>query len=267
MQREIAQISPLSLAGRSWTLHRALLPSILGQFSGTLHLMSDEIAQVRPGVFGWPTFWFMYVAAAVLGGMVGTLVTALPLVAVRESSAQPVFAVVGTVVWIAAVVLAIWWAHPKITRFIDRAHFRLTDDHLHLGRGDKVTINLSEVTDVWFGDRTFGASATRPATRQHFRVAVLGLANGRFVPVSPPPGTFVGGQSAEPVVAPVGAFVVGVDDFMKALLARLEPVLRDGDEMPWRMRALSGPAHVNWVYGPGAPPLPKGSMLPNWTYI
>ncbi|MFC8797733.1 hypothetical protein ACFT2C_08355 [Promicromonospora sp. NPDC057138] len=39
------------------------------------------------------------------------------------------------------------------------------------------------------------------------------------------------------------------------------------DEMPWPMRALSGPADVNWVYGPGAPQLPKGSTLPNWTYI
>ncbi|WP_146197481.1 hypothetical protein [Promicromonospora sp. AC04] len=225
------------------------------------------VARVRPGVFGWPSFWFMYVTAGILGGMAGALLSAPLLVVVRGSSAQPAFAAVGVVVWVAAMGLAIRWAHPKITRFIDRAHFRLTDDHLHLGRGDKVTINLSEVTDVWFSDRTFGASATRPATRRHFRVMVLGLANGWFVPVSPPPGTFVGGQSADPVVAPVEAFVLGVDDFMRALLARLEPVLRDGDEMPWRMRSLSGPADVNWVYGPGAPPLPKGSTLPNWTYM
>jgi hypothetical protein len=225
------------------------------------------VARVRPGLYGWPVFWFMYVAAGVLGGMAGALVSAPVLVAARGSSAQPALAVAGAVVWIASVGLAIRWAHPKIIRFIDRAHFRLTDDHLHLGRGDKITINLAEVTDVWFGDRIFGVSATMPATRGHFRVAVLGLANGWFVPVSPTPGMFVGGESVDPGVAPVEAFVLGVDDFMKALLARLEPVLRDGDEMPWRMRGFSGPADVNWVYGPGAPPLPKGSTLPNWTYI
>lgn len=209
----------------------------------------------------------MYATGPGLGGMAGTLVTVPLLVGTNDLAARPVLVVAGAVVWLAAVGLAARWAHPKVTRFVDRAHFRLTDDHLHLGRGDKVTIDLADVTDVWFGDRTSGGSATRPATRQHFRVMVLGLANGRFVPVSPPPGMFVGGQSADPFVAPVEAFVVGVDDFMGALLARLEPVLRDGDEMPWRMRDLTGPADVNWVYGPGAPPLPKGSRMPSWTFV
>jgi hypothetical protein len=209
----------------------------------------------------------MYATGGGLGSMAGILVTVPLMVATNDLAARPVFVVAGAVVWLAAVGLAVRWAHPKVTRFVDRAHFRLTDDHLYLGRGDKVTIDLGDVTDVWFGDRASGGSPTRPGTRQQFRVLVLGLANGWFVPVSPPPGMFVGGQSVDPFVAPVEAFVVGVDDFMTALLARLEPVLRDGDEMPWRMRGLSGPADVNWVYGPGAPPLPKGSTLPNWTYV
>ncbi|MEU4385525.1 hypothetical protein [Promicromonospora sp. NPDC023805] len=225
------------------------------------------LAQVRPGLFGWPTFWFLYVAAGNLGAMAGALVIVVPLIALGDSPAQPVLRVVGTTLWIAAIVLAVLWAHPKIVRFIDRAHFRLTEDHLYLGRGDKVTVDLRDVTDVWFGTRASGGSATRSATRHGYRVLVLRLANGCFVPVSPPPGFFVGGESVDSPDMPVEAVVRGGSDLMTGLLTRLEPVLRDGDEMPWRMRDLTGPADVNWVYGPGAPQLPKGSRMPNWTFV
>lgn len=225
------------------------------------------LARVRPGLFGWPTFWLMYAAAGNLGAMAGALVLVPPLVALQDSPARPVLAVVGAVVWVAAVVLAVRWAHPKIARFIDRTHFHLTEDHLYLGRGDKVTVDLHDVTDAWFGTRTSGGSATRAATRHGYRVLVLRLENGCFVPVSPPPGMFAGGESIGPEDMPVEAFVRGGSDFMRALITRLEPVLREGEEMPWRMRELTGPADVNWVYGPGAPQLPKGSRLPNWTFI
>jgi hypothetical protein len=225
------------------------------------------LAEVRPGLFGWPTFWLMYAAAGNLGAMAATLVLVLPMLALGDSPARPVLAVVATVLWVAGVVLAVRWAHPKIVRFIDRAHFRLTEDHLYLGRGDKLTVDLRDVIDVWFGTRTSGGSATRAATRHGYRVMVLRLLNGQFVPISPPPGFFVGGETVDPVEMPVGAVVRGGSDLMTALLARLGPVLRDGDEMPPRMRELSGPADVNWVYGPGAPQLPKGSRMPNWTFI
>jgi hypothetical protein len=168
---------------------------------------------------------------------------------------------------VAAVVLAVRWAHPKIVRFIDRAHFHLTEDHLYLGRGDKLAVDLRDVTDAWFGTRASGRSATRAATRHGYRVLVLRLENGRFVPVSPPPGMFAAGESVEPDGMPVEAVVRGGSDFMGALITRLEPVLRDGEEMPWRMRELTGPADVNWMYGPDAPQLPKGSRLPSWTFL
>jgi hypothetical protein len=225
------------------------------------------LARVRPGFFGWPAFWLLYVAAGNLGAMAGALVLVLPLVALGDSPAQPVLAVVGTVLWVAAVVLTVRWAHPKIVRFIDRAHFRLTDDHLYLGRGDKLTVDLRDVTDAWFGTRASGGSATRAATRQGYSVLVLRLENGWFVPISPPPGMFAGGESVEPDGMPVEAVVRGGSDLMRALITRVEPVLREGEEMPWRMRELTGPADVNWVYGPGAPQLPKGSRLPNWTFL
>jgi hypothetical protein len=143
------------------------------------------LAQVRPGFFGWPTFWLLYAAAGNLGAMAATVVLVLPLIVLGDSPAQPVFGVVGVVLWVAAVVLAVRWAHPKIVRFIDRAHFRLTEDHLYLGRRDKLTVDLRDVTDAWFGNRTSGASATRAATRHGYRVLVLRLENGWFVPVSP----------------------------------------------------------------------------------
>ncbi len=225
------------------------------------------LAEVRPGLFGWPTFWLLYAAAGNLGAMAATVVLVLPLVALGDSPAQPVLSVVGTVLWVAGVVLAVRWAHPKIARFIDRAHFRLTDDHLYLGRRDKLAVDLRDVTDAWFGTRTSGASATIAATRQGYRVLVLRLENGWFVPISPPPGMFAGGESVGPDGMSVEAFVRGGSDFMKALITRLEPVLREEDDMPWRMRELTGPADVNWVYGPGAPQLPKGSRLPNWTFL
>lgn len=225
------------------------------------------LAEVRPGLFGWPTFWLLYAAAGNLGAMAATVVLVLPLVALGDSPAQPVLAVVGIVLWVAAVVLAVRWAHPKIVRFIDRAHFRLTEDHLYLGRRDKLAVDLRDVTDAWFGTRTSGTSATRAATRQGYRVLVLRLENGWFVPISPPPGMFAGGESVGPDGMSVEAFVRGGSDFMRALITRLEPVLREGDDMPWRMRELTGPADVNWVYGPGAPQLPKGSRLPNWTFL
>jgi hypothetical protein len=225
------------------------------------------LAQVRPGLFGWPAFWLMYAAAGNLGAMAATVVLVPPLVALGDSPVRPVLTVVGTAVWVAAVVLAVRWGHPKIVRFIDRAHFRLTEDHLYLGRRDKLTVDLRDVTDAWFGIRTFGGSATRAATRHGYRVLVLRLENGWFVPVSPPPGMFAGGESVSPDAMPVEAVVSGGADFMRALIARLEPVLREGEEMPWGMRELTGPADVNWVYGPGAPQLPKGSRLPNWTFV
>ncbi|WP_419702641.1 hypothetical protein [Promicromonospora sp. NFX87] len=225
------------------------------------------LAQVRPGLFGWPAFWLMYAAAGNLGAMAATVVLVPPLVALGDSPVRPVLTVVGTAVWVAAVVLAVRWGHPKIARFIDRAHFRLTEDHLYLGRRDKLTVDLRDVTDAWFGIRTSGGSATRAATRHGYRVLVLRLENGWFVPVSPPPGMFAGGESVSPDAMPVEAVVSGGTDFMRALITRLEPVLREGEEMPWGMRELTGPADVNWVYGPGAPQLPKGSRLPNWTFV
>jgi hypothetical protein len=225
------------------------------------------LAQVRPGLFGWPAFWLMYAAAGNLGAMAATVVLVPPLVALGDSPVRPVLTVVGTAVWVAAVVLAVRWGHPKIVRFIDWAHFRLTEDHLYLGRRDKLTVDLRDVTDAWFGIRTSGGSATRAATRHGYRVLVLRLENGWFVPVSPPPGMFAGGESVSPDAMPVEAVVSGGTDFMRALIARLEPVLREGEEMPWGMRELTGPADVNWVYGPGAPQLPKGSRLPNWTFV
>jgi hypothetical protein len=204
---------------------------------------------VRPTIVARIVYLPLYVFAPTIAGVPVYLVTApiFFLVTGRWTGRiHPVALAFVFLAWAALTIVAARWIHRVVGFFVDRATLALTAENLYLGR-TMVPVAIGEIREAYFAGKRF-LRGYRTANRRAYNTLLLVLDDGSFVPLSPPPGTFVGEEPAMP------AATSNVGLFMRTLTAMVEPVLREDKPLPPAALPYLHPAEANRLHHPSKPP-------------
>ena len=227
--------------------------------------MDEWSITVRPTVVARLVYLPCYLFPPMAGGVLLLLIE-IPIVMLAQGSFS------GPVPGWALPLLAIGWivlslpffvpVHRMIRFFLDRARLRLTPSTLYLGRAEQ-PVPLDRVRSAYFvSQHGLGRRKYRTASRHVFHVLLLVLDDGSLVPLSPPPGQFTG---LEPDTY---AATTNVAQFLHAIVAVLEPKLRDREPLPPEALPYLHPLESNRLHHPSQPPRTGLRWtLARWTWL
>jgi len=231
----------------------------------TLTEMEDWSIQVRPTVVARMVFLPLYMLPLpIAGGLV--LLIEYPIVVAAKGSftgqlpawALPLIALV----WLGFAIPLFIWTYKVIRFFLDRAMLLLTPTTLYLGRAGE-PVHLDRVHDAYFvTQHGLGSRKYRTAKRGLFNVLLLVLDDGSLVPLSPPPGQFTD------LIPEMYAATTNVAQFLHAIVAILEPKLREGEPLPPQALPFLHPMESNRLHDPTQTRRSGfGWTLARWTWL
>jgi hypothetical protein len=193
-------------------------------------MRAEPAIEIGPSLPERIVYLTLYYWAVVLAGFVLVALEALVAIAVHGEFAGkvgPVGTALLAVAWMLLAVPFVGLARRVNTRFLDRSTWRLTPRELSIGRRGQTEVSLDTVHAVHFvARRLLRRPRCTSADRHRFHLMLLVLTDGSLVPLAPP---------AHP----------NADPLIQALIAALEPKLRDREPLPAHVRHFLGRRHHN----------------------